>query len=314
MEIQVVAISDNTSAGYPTQVGSDLVIPNCPVIPIASVKKYQTVLPLLENVSVQSLAYTTGQSEYGFNIQQVVNDVPQTVRIYIPNAAALTDAQIATEIKRQIAWATAANVIKVVATGSATPLTLTASAGTPIFTITGQTSVITVTNGMATKTVDATGVANVVGQPVKIKFGASHSLKTGDILTFSSTVNGTGSGALVAGKSYRIAYFSADTITVPEVLATGTANVTAGTAQVVASSTRNATADLQKQLTTTKGTGSLNATDNYGTVAITWTQYSQLEESPIAEQVRTLLVMFPSSLIASPYTNSGWQAALDAIL
>lgn len=107
---------------------------------------------LEENVYVATVTYTAASNTtYSFNLKQTVNGVELNQTFSVTSDSTGTDAEIATAILASVNGSQYA----ITATGAASPVTLTADAGSPLFYIEAIENV-TVANGMATYAPDAT--------------------------------------------------------------------------------------------------------------------------------------------------------------
>lgn len=206
---------------------------------------------LIETLSIQTITYTAASNTtYEFIINQDIlqNGSTSNYTISYTSDSTGSDAEIASALVTQI---NALGGIKVAATGSASPITLTAEAGYPLFTV-SVISNVTVGSGMTTyapsgtaanaiTTViapDGTAATAIAGtSTVTVTTLAAHGLIPGNVVTiasvatmtltytdnvpFSATYGKTFTGA--AGGTFRVATVpTSTTFTLDGVTGTGT--------------------------------------------------------------------------------------------
>jgi hypothetical protein len=230
---------------------------------------------LLESGYIASVSYSVNSlTTYTMIIGQQVGDNYISETISYPSDSNATDAEIAAALVAQIN----ASQLRITATGSATPITLTADASYPLFNI-QYTSNLTAVTGMPTYAPNATeadaitaviaphataGTAIAGTTTVTVTTAAAHLLVPGDIVTLASvatmtlsymnSANKVVTGA--AGGTFRVATVpTSTTFTLEGVTATGTNSgtitITAVNCCFVQTAAAQATIDAGKQLTIT---------------------------------------------------------------
>lgn len=268
-------------------------------------------MPLVEAATVKEVSYTAGNNtNYKFSIQQRVGDNVISHTADYTSDASGTDAEIAAALVLQInKW----DDLKVTASGTVSPITLTADAGYPFFTVTNISNT-TVTAAQPTKAPHATAATAIAGTTtVTVTTAAAHGLVTGNsvnisgVATMSLTYQGVAS--LSAVSNVRITYASSTTFTLDGVVGTGTNSGTI-VITVVAQAARGVGVDL-----VAAGISGASTANNYAQIAFTY------DLNGVAVPAKTGLgdnvhVMYVSAnLAASPYTAttnfSTFQAELE---
>jgi hypothetical protein len=197
---------------------------------------------LVESVYVASVAYSVANSTtYSMVIGQQVGENYLSETISYTSDATATDAEIAAGLVAQIN----ASQLQVTASGTVTPITITANAGYPLFSVLDSNN-LTATNGMATYAPngtaanaitaviapDGTAATAIAGTgTVTVTTAAAHLLVAGDIVTIASVATMTLSYLTTEGKvltgqaggTFRVASVpTATTFTLEGVTASGT--------------------------------------------------------------------------------------------
>lgn len=219
--IALVATAGDTAA---------LALPKLPTIRRSQITKLTTIKSKTEIVQIGTITYTAAAStRYAFAIDQMIAGVLQTTLVDYTSDSTGTDAEIAAAILANINAAQAQGSIQVIASGSATPVTLTAQAGYPLFTvrtITGVTYASAQTN--INTALQAGAITNAAPRVVT---AVAHGLNTGDTVTFAAVA---GAGNADVNGTKRITKTGADTFTIDGTTATGAVTVASATCVKVA--------------------------------------------------------------------------------
>ncbi len=265
--------------------------PRLPLIARSGINKIVTNKGKLEQVNVQTGAVTAANSaDYYFSVKQTVNGVDKIVNFFYTSDASATQAEIVTAVKNTFNAQNAQNGIFVTATGS-TSITLTAQAGYPLFTVYNASSNISFTSGMASQSVDATGVANVNATPIKVKI-TGHGYLTGQTVTLTE-LDVTTNSALIEGATLRVTYVDADTFTVPT-LASGTSVIKGGTTTLVAQEAYGTSTMVDADFTANDQSYSATSTALYDSYDI--------EQSLAGETLFTARIWCNANTAATPST------------
>jgi len=209
-----------------------LALPRLPLMKRAAINKIVINKGKLETLSVQTLTFTAANStDYYFSVKQTVNGVDKIVNFFYTSDATATAAEIATAIVDTFNAQNAQEGIFVTATGSSSPVTLTAQAGYPLFTVYNASSNITVADALANinTALQAGSISNAAPRVVT---AVAHGLLTGQTILFGS-VAGAGA-ATVNGIAWRITRTGADTFTLDGSTAGGAVTVASATGMLVA--------------------------------------------------------------------------------
>lgn len=173
-----------------------------PTFPVAMkyprIESIQVVPSLVETLAVKTVTYTAAASTYyAFNLIQA-GQPPLLVR-FTTGLVGTADADTATAIKSQINAVT--SIYGVVASGTASPVTLTGVAGTPLFTATN------VSNTTIAASMAGVSIASCTGAtPTVCTTGSAHGLVTGQTITIVSADN-----TKLASGTYRVGVLSTTT-------------------------------------------------------------------------------------------------------
>jgi len=213
----------------------------CPRLPLISRSAISSIITnkgRLEQVNVQTLSFTAANStNYSFRVSQVVNGVLRIASFNYLSDATATAAEIAAAIVATFNAQVAQGSIFVTATGSGSPVTLTANEGFPLFTIYDVSSNITVANGMANINT-ALQAGSISNASPRVLTAAAHGLLTGQTLTIAGVT-----GATDVNGIWTVTRTGANTVTLNGSTATGAATVTSATA-VLTAQRAYGTADL----------------------------------------------------------------------
>lgn len=184
-----VAITSTTGTpGFP----SGLKYPN--------IDSIQVIPSLVETVMVKTVTYTAAaNTTYSLTITQSINGVSYSFPIIYNSDAGGVDATIATALKTAIN--ANSSIHGVVASGTVSPLTLTAQTGTPLFTATNVSNT-TIAASMAGVSIASCTAAT----PTVCTCGAVHGLLTGNTITITSADD-----AKLASGTYRVGVLSTTT-------------------------------------------------------------------------------------------------------
>jgi len=265
--------------------------PRLPLIARKGIDKIVTNLGKVETLNVQTGTVTAANSaDYYFSVKQTVNGVDKIVNFFYTSDASGTQTEIVTAVKDTFNAQNAQNGIFVTATGT-TSITLTAQAGYPLFTVYNASSNISFASGMASKNVDATGVANVNATPIKVKI-TGHGYLTGQTVTFAG-LDVTTNSALIEGATLRVTRVDADTFTVPT-LASGTSVIKGGTTTIVAQEEYGTAALVNADFTA-------NDQDYSATTTALYDSYDIVQQLA-GETLFTARIWCNACLLASPST------------
>ena len=218
----------------PVPTSGDTAGEGCPRLPLMSrraMSKVVTNKGLLEQVNIQTGTVTAANNfDYSFKVRQVVNGIVRIVSFFYTSDATGSQAEVVTAVINTFNAQNAQNGIFVTATGS-TSITLTGQAGYPLFDVFDVSGNLSFASGMASQSVDVTGVANSTAAPIKVKI-VGHGYLTGQTVNFDN-LDVTVNSALIEGLSLRVTRVDADTFTVP-VPASGTSVIKGGTTTLVA--------------------------------------------------------------------------------
>jgi hypothetical protein len=218
----------------PVPTSGDTAGEGCPRLPLMSrraMSKIVTNKGLLEQVNIQTGTVTAANNfDYSFKVRQVVNGLVRIVNFFYTSDATGSQAEVVTAVINTFNAQNAQGGIFVTATGS-TSITLTGQAGYPLFDVFDVSGNLSFASGMASQSVDATGVANVDAAPIKVKI-VGHGYLTGQTVNFDN-LDVTVNSALIEGRSLRVTRVDADTFTVA-VPASGTSVIKGGTTTLVA--------------------------------------------------------------------------------
>lgn len=255
------------------------------------ITKIKTTKSLTEIVQIGTISYTpASNTRYAFYLDQFIDGELRTVLVDYTSDSTGTDAEIAAAILATINSAQAQGSIQVVATGSATPVTLTAQAGYPLFTIrtvTGVTYASAQTN--INTALQAGAITNATPRVVT---AVAHGLKTGDTVIFT-LVAGAGA-ADVNGSNKRITYLTADTFSIDGTSNTGAVTVAAATCTKVAQASFGSPTMVEESM-------AANEID-FTALATSWYDAIDIEAQLEGEVSLFVRLWCASSLIASAYT------------
>ena len=221
-----------------------LALPKLPSILRNQIRRITTIKSRTEIVQIGTITYTAANStRYAFFVDQLVNGVVNTQLVDYTSDATGTDAEIAAAILANINSATSQGSLQITATGSSSPVTLTALTGSPLFTIrpiTGVTYASAQTNINAA--LQAGAITNAAPRAVT---AVAHGLNTGDTVIFAGV---TGTGAANVNGTKRITKTGVDTFTIDGTTATGTVVVTAATCVEVAQASFGTPTQVEESL------------------------------------------------------------------
>jgi len=207
-------------------------LPRLPLMPRKTTSKIVVNKGRLETLSVQTLTFSAANSTvYSFKVSQMVDGALKVVSFNYTSDATATAGEIATAIVDTFNAQVAQGGIYVTASGSSSPVTLTAQAGYPLFTVYDASSNITVANALAdiNTALQAGSISNAAPRVVT---AVAHGLLTGQTIIFGA-VAGAGA-ATVNGIAWRITRTGADTFTLDGSTAGGAVTVASATGMLVA--------------------------------------------------------------------------------
>lgn len=266
--------------------------PRLPLIPRSGINKIVTNKGKVETLNVQTLTFTAANStDYSFSVKQTINGVDKIVNFFYTSDATATAAEIATAIVNTFNAQNAQNGIFVTATGSASPVTLTAQAGYPLFTVYNASSNITVANGMGNinTALQAGSISNATPRVVT---AVAHGLVTGQTIEFAS-VAGAGA-ATVNGIQWRITRTGADTFTLDGSTNAGAVTVASATGTLVAQEAYGTAALVNADFTA-------NDQDYSATTTALYDSYD-IEQDIEGDTLFTARIWCNACLLASPST------------
>lgn len=254
------------------------------------ITKIKTTKSKTEIVQIGTITYTpASNTRYAFYIDQVINGVTNTILVDYTSDSTGTDAEIAAAILANVNAAQASGAIQVVATGSATPVTLTAQTGYPLFTVRTVTGV---TYASAQTNINAALQAGAITNATpRVVTAVAHGLKTGDTVTFASVA---GAGNADVNGTKRITYLTVDTFSIDGTSNTGAVTVASATCVKVAQASFGSPTMVEASM-------AANEID-FTALSTSWYDAIDIEAQLEGEVSLFVRLWCASSLIASPYT------------
>jgi len=259
-----------------------------------NIRRITTTKSKTEIVQIGTISFTAANdTRYAFYIDQVINGVLNTQLVDYTSDSSGTAAEIASAISASVNAATSQGSLQITPSGSSSPVTLTALAGSPLFTIRAVTGV---TYASAQTNIDtALQAGSISNAAPRVVTAVAHGLLTGDTVTFAGV---TGTGAADVNGTKRITKTGADTFTIDGTTATGTVAVTSATCTKVAQQSFGSPTQVEESLAA-QGL-------DFTALATSWYDLIQIEAELENENQLSVLLWCASSLIASantPTTN-----------
>jgi len=234
-----------------------LSITNLPDIKFDLIKKTDGLLPsLIEQRQIKDVAYVVANNtKYSFVVSQRIEGTFVTQRVEFISDANATDAEIAKGLvdsfNLSIGVGTTRDLgLKVVASGTATPITLTADArydtndnivGEPIMDVTAGDNVTVTDNQNDINT--ALQAGSITNATPRVVTATAHGLVTGSTIAIALAV---GAGAADVNKTHRITFLTVNTFELDGTSNTGTiTDLSSATGVEIAQRSRGAIGDLK---------------------------------------------------------------------
>ncbi len=262
-----------------------------------TVKKSNTEQP-----QIYTLTFTEGGAnlaEYAFQIVQVINGQTNVATFdFTAPASGTVDATITTPALALVNTNKAKGIIGVVATAASNVITLTAQAGTPLFSVVNVTN-FTLAAAMPIVAPHGTPGTAIAGNAVvTVTTLAAQTFRTGDTVTVASaatflmTQNGISGLTTVTA---RITYVSATTFTLDGVTGNGLTNTGTITVTQVAQVSYGSAAQVAQNILDINGqVYAADSTSWYNSITI---------ESWLDNEIPAIYTLwYKASLVASPYT------------
>ena len=286
---------------------------------IQSLQVYRN-LPATPSI-VTATATSVASTDYGMTVEAEINGVLSTRRFEYTTGAGNTTTSAAAMAAAFNAWA-ALQGFDFYSSG-----TLSASNLSAVVTFTGVGSTsniyvafygtlnVTSSSNMTQLTL-TTSAAQVVDNPISVKFSASHNLKTGQVISFGTVSTGGANATAISNKSFRVTYIDADEVYLDGTNATVTTAVTGGTATLVAQPAFGSVAYVNADAEANGYPDEVATATTYQYALIEITGGYPVNATPESGQrVVTTRVWCPENLIASAYTavNAAFIAAAEAL-
>lgn len=307
-----------------------LTLPGCPSVKYSLVEFSNGVeKPLVEVAEVKAYTITVGNSTvYTLTATQPVGTTGQILTNYVsylsPSTGATAASICAALVETFNYQATAIGMGVVASNDGSNNLKLTASAGTPLFNVSGVNSNLTLRTGtndpmyLAPNATPGTALAGTT--TVTVTTASAHGLATGSTVYVSGWTGPalTYQGATAsssAGIVCRITYTGASTFTLDGVTSDGVANTGTLVILKVAQAGMGTPDAVNAALTADGQTASANSLYNYARIAI---RYGVAGNATINNGVSNniLTFYFPASNVASTYTAQNaffLTAAINAL-